>query len=285
MKNVYVFTGGASGMALTSAKLMCSEGIILLCDVRQEPLERAKAELTAMGADVYTCVCDVTDRESVHACAVYAASLGNVYAVIHAAGVTPATSPRDMVLKVNGLGPVNMTEEFLPVLGEGGVMLLFSSKASYSYDTNPKMAPLLPVVQELYSHWAEPDFLDRMRNYIANVMQIPEEYQAGVAYTTTKHFVRYFMKMNVTRFAKKNCRILCIAPGSYLTPMHQACIDNMPEATAMDMASIPLKRWGHPYEMAKLVEFLCSKGAGYINGVDILADGGGTMITGIPQIP
>ena len=37
---------------------------------------------------------------------------------------------------------------------------------------------------------------------------------------------------------------------------------------------IPAGRWGHPYEMGALTAFLCSPGAGYINGVDILADGG-----------
>ena len=33
-------------------------------------------------------------------------------------------------------------------------------------------------------------------------------------------------------------------------------------------------RWGHPYEMGALTAFLRSAGAGYVNGVDILADGG-----------
>ena len=66
--------------------------------------------------------------------------------------------------------------------------------------------------------------------------------------------------------------------------MHQALLDNEPEQAAMDMASIPMQRWGHPYEMAALIRFLCSRGAGYITGVDILADGGGSLTAGVPQI-
>ena len=51
-----------------------------------------------------------------------------------------------------------------------------------------------------------------------------------------------------------------------------------------DMQGIPLQRWGHAYEMGKLVEFLCSSGAGYLTGVDILADGGCTFSAVTPQI-
>ncbi len=284
MKNIYVFTGGASGMALASARLLCSEGTILLCDIRPEPLEKAKAELMTMGADVYTCVLDVSSRESVKACAEYAASLGNIYAVVNCAGVTPANTPMDPILRINALGTVNMVEEFYPVIGKGGVMILFSSKASYVYDTNKQMAPLIPVLEGMFTSWNQPDFLPKLRSFITDIVKAPEPVQAGMTYTLSKYFVRYFTKMNVTRFAKKNCRILSISPGSYLTPMHQACIDNTPKDAEYDMSTIPLKRWGHPYEMARLVEFLTTKGAGYINGVDILADGGGSLLPGIPQI-
>ena len=47
---------------------------------------------------------------------------------------------------------------------------------------------------------------------------------------------------------------------------------------------IPAGRWGHPYEMGALTAFLCSSGAGYINGVDILADGGQNAGVFVPQI-
>ena len=38
------------------------------------------------------------------------------------------------------------------------------------------------------------------------------------------------------------------------------------------------------YEMGALTAFLCSSGAGYINGVDILADGGQNAGIFVPQI-
>ena len=69
-----------------------------------------------------------------------------------------------------------------------------------------------------------------------------------------------------------------------LTPMHQKLIDNQPETAENQLELIPAGRWGHPYEMGALTAFLCSSGAGYINGVDILADGGQNAGVFVPQI-
>ena len=41
---------------------------------------------------------------------------------------------------------------------------------------------------------------------------------------------------------------------------------------------------GLPNEMGALTAFLCSAGAGYMNGVDILADGGQNAGIFVPQI-
>jgi len=283
-KKVYVFTGGASGLGLASARNFVEEGVILLADRNAEALERVKAELAILGAEVYTAVIDVTDAATLEALAEYAASLGEIAAVVHTAGVTPANTPCDAILKINALGTVYAVQAFYPRLAEGAAMVCFSSKASYVFDTMPQLKPLIPMVEELSTHWNEPDFFDRLKSLITDVMQSPPEAQAGTAYMVSKYFVRQFVKMNVKRFCRKNCRIVSVSPGSYLTPMHQALLDNAPDQAAMDMASIPMQRWGHPYEMAALIKFLCSRGAGYITGVDILADGGGSLTGGVPQI-
>ena len=111
-----------------------------------------------------------------------------------------------------------------------------------------------------------------------------EFFRAGLAYALSKKFVIYFTQKNVVRFAQKHCRILSISPGCYLTPMHQKLIDNQPETAENQLELIPAGRWGHPYEMGALTAFLCSHGAGYINGVDILADGGQNAGIFVPQI-
>ena len=283
-KKLSVITGGSSGLGLASAQCLADKTALLLCARSEAGLAAAKKELETYGAEVYTFCMDVSDEDSVRGCAQYAASLGEIVNVIHAAGVSPANTAAEDILCINAMGPIYITEYFRPLLAEGGVLMLFSSTAGYMFETNEQMGALLPLVRKLFSTWQEPGFPVRLMDFLRQTMQLPETHCAGVAYCLSKYFVRWFTYANAWRFAKSGCRILSISPGPYMTRMHQALIDNQPESAKQVMQGIPLQRWGHAYEMGKLVEFLCSSGAGYITGVDILADGGCTFPAVTPQI-
>lgn len=284
-KKLTVITGGSSGLGLAAAQCLASETSLLLCARNEEGLAKAKAQLTAFGADVYTLAIDAADPAGAKACGEYAATLGEIVNVVHTAGVSPANTAAADILRINTLGPINMTQTFYPLLAEGGVMILFGSTAGYSFDTNEKMASLIPVAKQYFAQWREADFDKRLMGFLTDVMGLPEPYRAGSAYSLSKFFVRYFVYANTWRFSRLGCRILSVSPGSYLTRMHQALIDNQPEIAASVMKGVPMQRWGHAYEMGQLIRFLCSPGAGYINGVDILADGGCTFPATVPQIP
>ncbi len=283
-KKLSVITGGSSGLGLAAARCLASETSVLLCARGAAGLEKAKAELLTFGADVHIFQMDAAEAEAAKACAEYAAGLGDVVNVIHTAGVSPANTKAEDILRINTLGPINIVQAFYPVMAEDGVAICFGSTAGYVMDTNEKMAPLAPLAKQVYEKWEEPGFPALLMDFLANVMHLPENARAGSAYCLSKNFVKYFVYANTWRFAKKGCRILSVSPGSYLTPMHQALIDNAPESAGRNLQGIPLQRWGHPYEMGKLVAFLCSKGAGYITGVDILADGGCTFAGTVTQI-
>jgi NAD(P)-dependent dehydrogenase (short-subunit alcohol dehydrogenase family) len=47
-----------------------------------------------------------------------------------------------------------------------------------------------------------------------------------------------------------------------------------PEINAQFISKIPVGRWGKVEEIGSLVRFLCSDGAAFITGTDILIDGG-----------
>lgn len=283
-KKLTVITGGSSGLGLASAWCMAHETTLVLCARGMEKLEAAKKELTAYGADVILYPLDASDKKATEKAAADISGMGEIVHVIHTAGVSPANTARDDILRINVMGPIHMTEAFYPVLSEGGVCILFGSTAGYVLDVNEDNAPLRKMLDGVYENWRDPALLDNMRRILADTMKLPEERQAGAAYSISKRFVKYFVQANVRRFADKGCRILSISPGSYLTPMHQALIDNAPASADRAMAGIPLGRWGHPYEMGKLVQFLCSKGAGYITGVDILADGGCSFAGAVKQV-
>ena len=87
---VCMITGGGSGMGLEAARAMPNDRIFLLSGRTQEKLDKAAAQLKAEGRQAVTMTCDTSDKKQVHALARYAASLGDVTNVIHAAGLSPA---------------------------------------------------------------------------------------------------------------------------------------------------------------------------------------------------
>ena len=198
--------------------------------------------------------------------------------VIHTAGLSPVLvsklDPEEACKKliaVNAVGTVNMADSFYPVLEEGGSMVCFTSSAVYLMPQVPQ-----PMMDIFFSVKDAPEQLQEKLLTIAT--------DPGRAYMFGKMFVLYYVRMNVGRFGKKGCRINSIAPGRIVTPMHQTLLDQEPERIEKEMADMPLGRYGAAYEIANLIDFLCSYRASYISGVDILMDEGTQAFNSTPQI-
>ncbi|WP_374668189.1 SDR family oxidoreductase [Ramlibacter sp.] len=73
-----------------------------------------------------------------------------------------------------------------------------------------------------------------------------------------------FTKLFADRYAADNVRMNNVLPGF---------IDSLPEKPAM-RARIPMGRYGRVDEIAAVVGFLASEGAGYITGQNLRVDGG-----------
>jgi len=84
------------------------------------------------------------------------------------------------------------------------------------------------------------------------------------------------------QYAKENITVNCVSPGSILTKRQEelgaarAAQKKMTfeEYMAESIEGIPAGRFGRPEEIGNVVAFLASEQAGYINGVNLLADGG-----------
>jgi NAD(P)-dependent dehydrogenase (short-subunit alcohol dehydrogenase family) len=93
MKNfdnkVAVITGGASGLGREFASTAAGLGMkLVLADVQQDALDRARAELEGQGAEVLAMLCDVRKGEQVQALAdATMARFGAVHLVFNNAGV------------------------------------------------------------------------------------------------------------------------------------------------------------------------------------------------------
>lgn len=81
----------------------------------------------------------------------------------------------------------------------------------------------------------------------------------------TRHLAVYW--------AKDNVRVNCISPGPF---PKQVTIDSLPEFIGRLETKSPMGRMGRPEELKGLVLLLASEAGSYINGQNILVDGGWT---------
>jgi NAD(P)-dependent dehydrogenase (short-subunit alcohol dehydrogenase family) len=95
------------------------------------------------------------------------------------------------------------------------------------------------------------------------------------AYSASKAGVIGFTRALALELATDGISVVTISPGPFATEM-TAPLRSSPDQLQQFNSSVPMERWGEPEEIGKLALFLCSDGAGYITGTDIVIDGGWT---------
>ena len=93
-------------------------------------------------------------------------------------------------------------------------------------------------------------------------------------YAASKAGIIGFTKSVAKEFASRNIQVNAVAPGFVDTDMTGALT---PEQKKALVEMIPLRRTARPEEIASVVRFLASDGAGYITGQVLCVDGGMTM--------
>jgi len=93
------------------------------------------------------------------------------------------------------------------------------------------------------------------------------------AYCASKAAVLGLTHSLAQEVADEGIAVIALSPGPFTTGMTAALHQN-PEVYRQFLSNIPASRFGAAEEMGKLVTFLCSDGAGFITGTDIVIDGG-----------
>ncbi|MCL1896582.1 MAG: glucose 1-dehydrogenase [Clostridiales bacterium] len=91
-------------------------------------------------------------------------------------------------------------------------------------------------------------------------------------YTSTKAAIKLMVEVAAQEFAGRGITVNSVMPGLTETPSMMAGLPD--EFRQMVAGSTPFKRLGRPEDIAEVVAFLCSSGAGWVNGQHILVDGG-----------
>lgn len=93
-------------------------------------------------------------------------------------------------------------------------------------------------------------------------------------YAGSKHGVVGLTKTAALEYGRKGIRVNGVCPGGIATPMYDAAAKCIPGLDKSFPRGVSLARIGTPEEIAKTALFLCSDEASYINGQNIVVDGG-----------
>ena len=264
MNKVCVVTGGGSGMGLAAAKWMPKDRIIVVSGRTESKLEKAVAQLKEAGFEAYAKSCDTSKRESVKALAEYAASLGEITNVIHAAGVSPAMKvTMEDLLRINALGTVYVNQEFSKRMHKGSVIVDIASMSAYS-------VPDRMVPKKAYA-LAETDEAQLIKKALRMTAFIKDAYtKNGFAYAISKNFVTWYAAKSAYEYGPKEIRVASLSPGLIATDM-----GNLESEHGGGMLAFSCEeRMGTAEELGFAIATLADERNGYLAGVDILCDGG-----------
>ncbi len=94
-------------------------------------------------------------------------------------------------------------------------------------------------------------------------------------YSATKAGLLGFTKALALELAPHNITVNGISPGPFATEMNMSLIED-PKKNRQFLARLPVGRWGKLEEIGQLAVYMCSDGAGYLTGTDVVIDGGWT---------
>jgi glucose 1-dehydrogenase len=149
-----------------------------------------------------------------------------------------------------------------------------TSDWSYVIDVNLKGAFL--CTREALNHMLHnSNIADAKSNYsIINISSVHESIPQPDAahYAASKGGMEMLTKNTAMEVADRGIRVNGIAPGAIATDMNRDLLEDEQKRKEKEQ-TIPLRRIGHPDEIAKVALFLASNDASYITGTTIYVDG------------
>ncbi len=245
MKNqTTVIVGGASGLGLTTAKLMISYGAtkIGLIDRNEAALASAAETLRALGAEVATAAADISRAETAHAgFAAVAEQLGRIHVLVNSAAIYP----RRPILEI--------TDE------EWDLENAINVKGTYHM--------MVAAVLHMKNYVNAPEVTGR----IVNVTSVDafKAHPQNAHYAATKAAVVSLTKSFAQECAKDQILVNSVAPAGFATDRAKELgfLPELAKASALGRAA-------EPVEMAEWIVMMASSRNSYATGENVVVSGG-----------
>jgi 2-hydroxycyclohexanecarboxyl-CoA dehydrogenase len=244
-KRSAIVTGGGSGIGLAISERLASDGLgVSIFDRDASSAEAAATKIRSAGGAALGFEVDVTDRARIAAAVgEVREGLGSPTVLVNNAGIdgfarfleiTPEKWNR--IIEVNLTGTFNCCQAVLPEMIAGGWGRIVNISSSSAQGGQPLMT-----------------------HYVAS--------KAGVIGLT---------KALALEFGPKGITVNTIPPGFIDTPMLRAAESRglLGEGVEFNAARTPVRRAGHPEDIANACSFLVSDQASYITGQVIGVNGG-----------
>ncbi|KAI0111051.1 NAD(P)-binding protein [Hypoxylon sp. NC0597] len=256
-----IITGGAGGIGLETSILFAKEGAnVLMADISGPALEKAKAkvqQLVPHAGRVETIVCDVSKEDQVKATVEALDSWGGLDIIFNNAGIMHARDD-------DAVGTPEEIWDLTMSINVKGVW--YGCKhAVLSLRRNKKTKGSIINT--------------------ASVVALVGSATPQLAYTASKGAVIALTRELAIVHAREGFRFNSLCPAPLNTPLLQDWLgDDVPKRMRREI-HFPSGRFGEAVEQAQAVLFLASDEASFVNGHEMVVDGGMTKAYVTPEGP
>ncbi|MDF1653926.1 MAG: SDR family oxidoreductase [Coxiellaceae bacterium] len=257
-----LITGGAGflGRQHANALLECGASVIL-ADINNVELKRAEKSLAKYGSRLNTVHMDITSEDSIR---VVNGLYKNINVLINNAAIDPKVDSESMSIEKSRVENFSLDQWDLELnVGLRGAFLCSKvfggSMAENTGGVILNIASDLSVIapdQRLYKKEGLPEASQPVKPVTYSVIK------AGLI-GLTRYLASYW--------ADKNIRVNALSPGGIFINQPESFVEKITDL-------IPMGRMAVAGEYKEAVQFMCSKGARYMTGQNIVIDGGRSII-------